>query len=136
MLEIKYDKNELGKLCKKHGLKLLVLHGSYAKGRATGKSDIDIGVLGKKKIDHGAFSAILKDFGEIFGDKFDPAFLNNAEPMICYHAAVSGRPLYEAAKGDFANFKLQSIGRYIDTKKFRELEKLYIKRAAGKGSLT
>ena len=132
MREVKYDKNALEKLCEKHKLKLLILHGSYAKGQATGDSDIDVGILTKKKADMNAYSAILRDFSGIFGDKFDPAFLNNAEPMICYHAALTGKPLYENLKGAFADFRIQSVARYMDTKKFRELEKIYIKRAIGR----
>jgi predicted nucleotidyltransferase len=127
------DDNKLKELCQKHALKLLVLHGSQVKGNTTVNSDIDVGILGQNKIGYKEYSAILNDFGGLFGDKFDPAFLNNAEPMICYHVALSGRPLYEQKKGDFLNFKVQAIGRYQDTKKFRDLEKQYIKRAVGRG---
>ena len=132
MAGINFDREAIGKLCQKHNLRLLILHGSYAKGMATDKSDLDIGILGREKIGHKSYSEILKDFGELFGEKFDPAFLNGAEPMICLHVAMSGQPLFEAAKGDFANFRVQSIARYMDTKKFRELEKIYIKRAVGR----
>lgn len=132
MPELKFDNSALEKLCQKHNLKLLVLHGSYAKGQATDKSDLDIGILGQKKISFKEYSSILNDFGDLFGDKFDPAFLNDAEPMICYHVATAGRPLFEYDKGDFAEYKLQAISRYMDTKKFRELEKIYIKKAVGK----
>lgn len=127
MLEIKYDQEALRQLCDRHQLKLLVLHGSYAKGQATTNSDIDIGVLRDGKVDYKEYSAILKDFGGIFGDKFDPAFLNNAEPMICYHVAVAGQPLFEHNKGAFSKYKLQAISRYMDTKKFRDLEKRILK---------
>jgi predicted nucleotidyltransferase len=126
-----YDRAKIWSLCEKHGLKLFILHGSYAKGTATERSDIDIGILSKTKIDYKRYRDILNDFGEIFGEKFDPAFLNNAEPMICYHVALAGQPLYEAKRGDFSDFKVQAMGRYLDAKKFRELEKAYLKRAIG-----
>ncbi|PIS28634.1 hypothetical protein COT42_07420 [Candidatus Saganbacteria bacterium CG08_land_8_20_14_0_20_45_16] len=132
MTDLKYDNDSLIKLCEKHNLKLLVLHGSYAKGQATPKSDLDIGILAKIKIGFKEYSAIMNDFGELFGDKFDPAFLNNAEPMICRQVALGGRPLYEQQKGDFAKFKNQALARYLDTKKFRDLEKDYIKQAIGR----
>lgn len=132
MFTLNIDKKKIEQLGKKHNLKLLILHGSHAKGTAIDRSDIDIGILGKNKIGFDEFHKILNDFEGIFGDKFDPAFLNNAEPMICYQVALSGQPLYEGAKGAFANFKIQSIGRYLDTKKFRDMEKAYIKRAVGR----
>lgn len=131
MVNIHFDQSIINELCKKHGLKLLVLHGSYAKGTATANSDIDVGILSEAPVDFKKYSDIIDDFGGIFGDKFDPAILNTAESMICYHVALAGKPLYESKKGDFANYKIQSISRYLDTKKFRDLEKKYIKSKIG-----
>lgn len=122
------DKNKIEQLCVKHKIKLLILHGSYAKGRATDKSDIDIGILSETKFVYDKYSEILRDFGGIFGDRFDPVFLNGVEPMISYHAAISGLPLYESKHGNFAEFRVQTIGRYLDTKKFRDLERTYVKK--------
>ena len=127
-LQINDDK--IKELCKKHRIKLLILHGSYAKNRATSKSDIDIGILSENKVGTDKYLDILGDFNEIFGDKFDPVFLNGVEPMISLHTAISGIPLYEAKKGLFAEFRMQTIGRYNDTKKFRDLEKEYVRLAA------
>jgi predicted nucleotidyltransferase len=131
MSDLIFDQQKISELSKKFNLKLLILHGSYAKGRMTPQSDIDIGVLGEHKIDKKNYFELLAGLGDVFGDKVDPAFLNNAEPMICYHVALAGKPLFESQKGAFADFKVQSIARYLDTKKFRELEKLYIKNAVG-----
>lgn len=128
-----YDQTELGNVCRKHSIKMLVLHGSYAKGQSTEKSDIDLGILGQGKELSKSYFEVIKDLAGIFGDKVDPAFLNGAEPMICYHVAMAGRPLFEAQQGIFANYRLQSIARYMDTKKFREMEKKYIKSAIAKG---
>jgi len=119
-------------LCKKYDVKLLILHGSYAKGTATEKSDLDVGLLfknGIKKID---YFKVIGDFEELFGNNFDPALLNGTEPMINYQVALNGKVLYEDKKGDFNNYKIGSIAKYMDTKKFRELERLYIKRAIGR----
>ncbi|OGC22045.1 hypothetical protein A2310_07090 [candidate division WOR-1 bacterium RIFOXYB2_FULL_37_13] len=131
MPKLEIQKEKIEKLCKKHNVKLLILHGSYAKGTATGKSDIDVGILFKDAPKVGYFK-IIGDFGELFGDNFDPAFLNGTEPMINYQVALNGKVLYEDQKGDFNNYKIGSIAKYMDTKKFRELEKLYIKRAIGR----
>jgi predicted nucleotidyltransferase len=126
----KIDKKKIEELCRKHGIKLLVLHGSYAKNRATKKSDIDIGILSAQRMDHDKYLKIFGDFADVFGDKFDPVFLNGVEPMISFHTAMAGLPLYEAEKGDFMKYKVQTMGRYLDTKKFRALEKEYVQRAA------
>jgi len=131
MIKFEYKSKKIKELCEKHNIKLLILHGSYAKNLTHKDSDIDVGILSNKKIDNKEYFSILRDFGELFGDKFDPAFLNTAEPMINFHVAINGKLLYEDQKGSFANFKIESIAKYNDTKKFRNLEKLYIKKAIG-----
>lgn len=130
---LNYDKRNFEQLCQKYDLSLAILHGSYAKGIVTAKSDIDIGFLGEPAIIKEKYFDILKDFSEIFGDKFDPVFINGAEAMITYHVALNGIPIYEKTKGLFNSFKLGALARYFDTKKFRILEKQYIKSTIQKG---
>lgn len=129
MNRLAYDKVKLEELCRKYNLSLVILHGSYAKGIVTDKSDIDIGLLGDPNTIRAMYINILRDFTGIFGDKFDPVFLNSAEPMITYHVALKGMPLYEKKKGLFEEFRLGAFNKYNDAKKFRELEKQYIKSA-------
>jgi len=123
------DKEKFNGICRKYGLSLVILHGSYAKGAAIPKSDIDVGLLGDPGIIAEKYFEILRDFSSIFGDKFDPVFLNGAELMITYQVAINGVPLYEKNKGLFNSFKISAIGRYQDTKKFRLLEKKYVQSA-------
>lgn len=128
-MELKYNNNNIEKICKKLGISLLVLHGSYAKGIANKDSDIDVGVLYGKKATSEDFFGLFNAFADVFSGKFDPVLLNNAEPLISYQVAIKGKPIYERTKGDFEKYRMMAIGRYFDTKKFRELEKEYIKRA-------
>lgn len=135
MTELIYDEDKLTAFCRKYSVKLLVLHGSYAKGLAAKDSDIDLGILGNSsQIIKDRYSDILDDLVAIFGDKSDPVFLNNVESMITYHVALNGRPLFEEKPGVFNNFRTGAIGRYLDTKKFRLLEAQYIKKSIGKKS--
>jgi len=129
MQALKYRKEDLKNLCQKYDLSLVILHGSYAKGVNTPKSDIDVGFLGESGIIKEKYFDIVSDFSSIFGDKFDPVFINGAEAMITYHIALNGIPLYEKTKGLFNSFKVGALARYLDTKKFRILEKQYIKSA-------
>lgn len=131
-MDLKLDKERLKKLCQKYHIKLMILHGSYASGNAASKSDIDIGILGGEKFDSGSKIDILEDFSEVFGDKFDPVFLNGAEPLISYQVAIHGKPIYEETQGLFQRFRIQAVAKYMDSKKFRDMEKLYLKRAIGK----
>ena len=124
-----YDKEKFKKLCEEYKLSLVILHGSYSRQTASAKSDIDIGFLGQEGLVGERYFDILNDLTSIFGDRIDPVFLNGAEAMITYHVAVYGRPLYERQKGLFNAFRLGALLRYFDTKKFRLLEKQYIKSA-------
>lgn len=119
-------------LCRKYNLQLLILHGSFAKGNKTAQSDIDIAILSKIKLNIDKQLDLINDFSEIFGDKFDPVFLNGAEPLISYQVALHGKPLFEEKKGDFQHFQVYAVAKYMDSKKFRILEKLYLKRAIRK----
>lgn len=133
MMSLNYNKENLKKICERYDLSLLILHGSYAKGTSTSKSDIDIGFLGEPEIIKEKYFDILRDFSGLFGDKFDPVFLNGAEAMITYQVTRDGIPLYEKRKGLFNSFKVAAISRYLDTRKFRLLEKRYIKMSIEKG---
>lgn len=129
MQELNFNKEKFKATCQKYNLSLVILHGSYTKGILSPKSDVDVGFLGEPDIIKEKYIDILRDFSEFFGDKFDPVFLNGAEAMITYQVALGGIPLYEKSPGLFNTFKLAAISRYMDTKKFRILEKQYIKSA-------
>lgn len=133
MKPLEYDKKKLKELCGKYGIDLVILHGSRAKGLATDKSDIDLAVVGDPLRIKSNYYDILSGFSDIFGDRSDVAFLNGAEPMICFQAAMAGVPLFERTEGLFAYYRMKAVNRYNDAKKFRELEKRYIKSAI-KGS--
>jgi len=128
-MKMKVPKKKIAALAKKHQVILMILHGSQASGHANRQSDVDIGILTTAQIDSEQYLGLLHDFNEIFGDQFDPVILNGAEPLITYQVAIHGKPLFEQKKGAFASFQVQAISRYMDSKKFRELEKIYIKRA-------
>lgn len=128
-MKMKVPKKKIAALCRKHRVILMILHGSQASGRANSQSDVDIGILTAANIDSERYLGLIHDFSEIFGDQFDPVILNGAEPLITYQVAIHGKPLFEKAKGAFASFQVRAISRYLDSKKFRELEKIYIKRA-------
>lgn len=126
------DQEKFKATCEKYNLSLVILHGSYVAGTATPQSDIDIGFLGEPDIIKEKYFDILRDFSDFFGDKFDPVVLNGAEAMITYHVALNGIPLYEKRKGLFNSFKAGALVRYADTKKFRLLERKYVKQAVQK----
>ena len=127
MVRLNYDSKKFEEMCNRNKLLLVVLHGSYSNGITTDKSDIDVAFLGEPEIVRKKYYDIIGDFTDVFGEKVDPVCLNSAEAMITYQVAINGTLLYEIRKGLFEEFKLGAYSRYMDTKKFRDLEKQYIK---------
>ncbi len=127
--DLKYDAKKLKALCGKFGVRLVILHGSWAAGRQGKESDVDIGVLvskGKGKDSRFKLSSALCD---VFGEKCDLVILNGAESMIVFLTVINGVVLFEAKAGIFDAFKTTAISRYQDAAKFRQLEKRYLQLA-------
>ncbi len=82
----------------KYGLKLILLHGSYADGTAKPESDLDIAILGHKQITREEFVKIHNDFSEDFYDNHDIDLdlktLHRADPLFCYQVAKNSRLLF------------------------------------------
>lgn len=127
--EIKYSRRRLREVCKKYGLKLVILHGSRVSGKLHKESDIDIGILAESGSLGKRVFEMQADFTDLFGERCDLVILNNAETMIVYQVAVKGTVLYESRRGLFAGYKTTAITRYQDARKFRILERQYLQDA-------
>lgn len=130
--ELKYNRRKLWKLCKKHDLRLVILHGSRVLGKLHKESDIDIGILAESGSLGKRIFEMQADFTDLFGERCDLVVLNNAESMIVYQVAVKGAVLYESRKGLFAGYKTTAITRYQDARKFRDLERKYLQDVIGR----
>ena len=75
------QKEKIEKLCKKHNVKLLILHGSYAKGKAHEDSDIDLALITKEK--KPGEEIIITSIGEStqsrFGIQIQPHYFTQKE---------------------------------------------------------
>jgi predicted nucleotidyltransferase len=131
-IKLNYDRDKLRRLCKRYGLRLVILHGSFATGHVRKESDIDIGILGKAESLRKNYFDIVARLSGLLGETCDPVILNNSETMIVYQVAIKGIPLYEARKGLFAEFKMSAISRYQDAAKFHLLEKVYLQSVINK----
>lgn len=120
-------KKNFKNIADKYKISLIVLFGSYAKGRITITSDNDIAVWAKsKEIDE---LNLLYDFVNLYqGEKVDLLILNKADPLSQYEVASSGIPLHEDNEGLFRHFQVFAMKRNDDGRKFRDLDKVYIDR--------
>lgn len=114
---------------KKHDLKLILLHGSYATGKNKKGSDLDIAVLGNKEIKIEKLLKIHSDLADIFGDnherELDLKSIHKIDPLLCYYIARDSQLLYGDI-ADYSKFKAYAFSNFFDTIDLRRLEKSMI----------
>jgi predicted nucleotidyltransferase len=94
------------------GLRLLVLFGSRALGRAHSRSDWDFGYLAEPGFQPEALHAGL--IQAVNTERVDLVDLDAASGLLRYRAAAQGRPLYEAEPGEFKRFWLEAVDFWCD----------------------
>jgi predicted nucleotidyltransferase len=93
-------------------LKLLVLHGSRARGTAHARSDWDFAYLGGEGLDQEGLTAALTDAAGT--DDVDAVDLDHAGALLRQRVARDGLLIYEATRGTFDNFRLAAIHAWCD----------------------
>ena len=105
-----------------HNLDLVVLFGSYVKGRAMKESDIDIGVFSKTVTLTLDDEIILnKEFSELLkNDKIDISIMSPNNPLLMYNILKNGEILYTTEKKLFDVLKLYAWKLLAESKSFRD----------------
>jgi predicted nucleotidyltransferase len=94
------------------GLKLLVLHGSRARGTSHERSDWDFAYLGDAALDPDGLLATLNE--SLGTDAVDLADLAEGSALLRFRAARDGIVVHEAAPGTFDTFRLDAIHTWCD----------------------
>lgn len=122
----KKQKERLQKIGGKYNLKLILLHGSYAKNQTHKGSDLDIAVLGKKPIDFHALLELHGDLVKIFGNnqnrELDLKSLQQADPLFCYQVTKDSQLIY-GKLSDYNEFRAYAFKVYYDAKDLFRLER-------------
>lgn len=130
-MEITNQQNrQLQKLGRKFGLKLLLLHGSFATGKQCHDSDLDIAYLSSPNRKLTTFkqqSALHGDLASIFGDNYerelDIKSLHRVDPLFMYEVARDSQLLY-GTNDDYVDFTLHAAARYDDNRTMFDLERI------------
>ena len=102
-------------------VRLLVVFGSVAAGRARAHSDIDVAVLCDGSADLDAIFVALAPRFET--SRLDLVDLKRAGPLLVFQVARAGMLLFEREPGEFRQFQSLASRRYADTKKLRDAQR-------------
>lgn len=125
MVKITKDtQQKITEIGKKYKLKLAVIYGSFAKGRNHRASDLDIAVLGEKKLEFRTILELYSEFSNTFkGREVDVKSLHGVDPFFRYQVMRDSVLIY----GDhleYHNFKAYAFRAYMDSKDLLRIEKI------------
>lgn len=108
----------LAKVCRKHGIRLMVLFGSYARGFARPESDYDIAV----EFNDGRNMDWLKLTEDLVphfpSNRIDIVELGKAPPLLAWCAATKGRALYDLDGRNWNRFRKRAVKEFEDVRHF------------------
>jgi len=113
------------------GLDTLWLFGSEAAGRATSRSDVDLGALFATRPSPAALMASRDELAELLGRAVDLVDLEQASPVLAMQVLRHGRLLVDRGHAHRIRFTAALPGRYEDVVILRRpAEKLLLARLA------
>lgn len=110
----------LDAFCARHGVRLLTVFGSAARGEERAR-DLDVGIVTERGAVFDAVAAV-GDLVELTGtDAVDLAHLNRGGPVLRERALVGSIGLYESEPGALADAQSVAIAERIETDPMRRL---------------
>ena len=120
-------KDELRKVRKKHGLSLILLHGSRAVGALHKESDTDIAVVREKEVKKVDLLSLLSDLKKVFKvDNIDIVDLTYANPLLLFSVARKSK-LLSGKKADYDRLIRLAFNKYSDYLPYLKMEEDFVK---------
>lgn len=120
MSAIEFSASEqLAEIASAFHLRLIVVFGSTVRGRMHPESDLDLGVLVRKKLTLSKRTALWSKFSRLFPCEVDLTVLDHLDPVIKFQIAREGVLLFEDEPDRWAHWKSYAMRQYWDTEKFR-----------------
>jgi predicted nucleotidyltransferase len=115
----------LAPLFERSDLRLMLLFGSVAAGRARAGSDIDLAVL----VDGPGFEELRVETMRLLRtERLDVVDLRRAPPVLAMAVVKTGVVLHQRPQSAFARFAALTLRRYEDTAKLRRARTLWLQR--------
>lgn len=122
------QKEKIAEIAQKYHLKLVLLFGSQAIGRAHKESDVDVAFLPETDLDFDTDVMINYEFTNTFGtDKVDTVNLRTVSPLLFYGIFQAPQVLFAKDEVVFPGYRAYAFKKYVETKplyaeKFRRLK--------------
>lgn len=125
------DSGRLDAIARAHGIELMFQFGSTVSGTTHAASDLDLAVLLAHVPDSLASQAdLVADIQSLVpGRDLDVAILNHADPLFLKQVTDGGVLVFGSPRR-FQEFKLYAFKRYQDHRRFFQMEREYVERAA------
>ncbi|MBL7191972.1 nucleotidyltransferase domain-containing protein [bacterium] len=128
---LKYDEDALKQFAAKHNIMLVILYGSRAEGTADEDSDWDIAVMPKHRT-HPEKYKLLVELDFVFECEIDSCLIDSdSDPLLRWEVFRVGLPLYEDEPWRFDDEYILAWKIFLDTEKFRRLEREIIREFNG-----
>ncbi|HEY3894066.1 MAG TPA: nucleotidyltransferase domain-containing protein [Pseudonocardiaceae bacterium] len=108
-------------LAEAHGLSLIVMFGSAARGQPDAR-DLDVAVGSRARSGLDVITVICAFMDLVGSDRVDLLDLDRAGPVARQHALVPGDPLYEYEPGEFVRQQMKASGQRLGTEWMRRLD--------------
>lgn len=127
----KEQQEQINKIGEKYQLRFIIIHGSYARGEEKKGSDLDVAILGRKKIELSRLLAIHGEMGRIFGDnktrELDLKSLHKTNPLFRYEVVKKSILIY-GDQTDYDEYFLYAFKDFMDSKSLFNLRDIIIKK--------
>jgi len=111
-----------------HNLRLAIIYGSFARGETHTKSDLDIAVLGERKLDFQSILVLSDEYAHIFkGSEVSVQSLHNVDAFFRYQVTRNSILIY-GEPSDYHEFRAYAFRAYIDSKDLLNLERILTKK--------
>jgi predicted nucleotidyltransferase len=115
-------------IARRHGVRLLLQHGSTVTGRTHEGSDVDVAVLFGGDVPLERLGGLLADLEAAFpGREVDLGVLDRADPLYLKKVLENAR-LLAGSERDLAELRLYAFRRYQDHRRFLRLEEEHVER--------
>lgn len=121
------QKKGVADIAEKHGLALVVLFGSRARGDRHTKSDADVAYSSLSPLSFNEENTMAVAFHEVFKTiKVDVVNLHNAGPLLLKRIVEEGAVLYEARQSIFNSLYLYAVRIFRESKMLNTLRRAYV----------